>query len=742
MKRWLRSLSFQELSPLNLTPIESPTSPTTPPGAKCRIQYLSPVRENDCLGAVGTNAVSNISIFNADKTDEEAAEYRYGTGSTRLVSTATTSSTRFPSDIQKRPGQEIFTREVKAKVQGNTTNEQDGSTESKRLSSRTADLVQKVHALKERELALVQRLRSLKTINQDDERRLNQFIDVLRQSPLSPLSPHATKNAAEHEQAEQTLTKLERLFVRSTESWEKAEKKLLTVKKDLAFAREGLETELLKLSSEDEQTDVLKSSDRSVYTEHASHRLEKFMQELRAHETDLDGSKAKSISNVSPDLLTLPAPAKVPSSNIDRGPPRSTLEEALERANCRLTTAQVNFDNLPNQYALDAQTYHETYQSCMKTVTDFDLEHLVQGQEASRELTEAENALERLKKQIFATEQEKRKQKQGHATEDSAHYPIDQTSTFLTHPEDATILARELQDALRSVDRIRVERWRRHIVVPSSSSPDSDSDTVADDDQESDSVSVSPSTSPPPRPRPQAKRNQLDPTITALPDLTCGESICGMSSGRSRLRITRWNQSLPRASHISSPSRSSPRQNPPPGPVVHHQTTTPAPTTRKGGPGHRRKRSVVDVVRNSDAYRRNGSFSGPATGGAAAGGSRPDDSEEGSRTLPRERMAILHVDEYVSPVPAPAPVPATTPPPPRQPQQQPPHHPGALEKRASEHERDPTGGKGTPPRDEWREAWWTTKAPLDPARRQGGRSRSRRQRQGGSRRERGPPEWI
>ena len=437
MKRWLRSLSFQELSPLNLTPTGSPTSPNTPTGTKCRIQHLGAVGENDYVGDAVTNAqVSNVSIINADKTVEEAAEYGHGTGSTRVVLTGTTSSPRFPSDIRKKPGKDISSHELGLEAQEVTKNEQEGNEHSKQLSLKVADLVQKVHDLKEREIALVQRLKSLTTINQDDERRLNQFIDVLRQSPLSPLSPHPTKNSAEQEEAEQTLTKLERLFVRSTESCEKVEKEMSAVKKDLALAREGLETELIKRSSESEHTNTIKSPDRSLYPEDTSNQIDKFMQELRAYETDLDGSKAKSISNISPEMQPLPASAKLLSSNIDSEPPRSTLEEALERAKCRLATAQVTFDNLPNQYALDAQTYHETYQSCLKTVTDFDLEHLVQGQQASRELAEAEIALEKLKKQIFTTEQAKRKQNQGHAPEDSAPYPIDQTSAFLTNSED------------------------------------------------------------------------------------------------------------------------------------------------------------------------------------------------------------------------------------------------------------------------------------------------------------------
>ena len=677
MKRWLRSLSFQELSPVSFTTTGGATSPTTPTAFKWRIQHLGAVGENDYIGSAARESkVTQVSIFDADKLTADAAEFGHGAGSTHLVSAGTPSSGRLHIDTSMDAVEKVsslhcvkeHTNAVKDEYDVHRSNQlvspvvrkkpcdSPEDVRSTQLSDKAQDLLSTIRSVNDRKFDLQRRIKNLTTINDDDERRLNQFIDVLRDTPLSPRSPRTLKQRGDDDdKAEETLTKLERLFVRSSDSKEKAERELAAVKASLDTLRDALKIEVTQSSM---RTDIVSplSKSGSPGAEKSDNHIQNLMRTLRNSETDVNGNDVEAPSRPSSTQATSTPRIYTSESHI--------TDDTLASAYARLAKAQAHFDNLPRQYALDAQNYHETYQSCLKTVTDFDLEHLVQSQIATRDLIEAEKYLAEVKR--HAHEEQVRTTKRYQIDE---HFPSDQTSNFLSHPDDVHILDRELQDAINTVDRVRIERWRRHI-VQEPSSQDGTITLQSTPQQTSDIENHA-----------IRQRPEIDQSFHYLPSLSCGQSICGFASSRSRDRIDRWNAYLARHPPAFSPSRESQnvgvkaKANPD---YIHPRSPTEF-QERRTQPPSSRKPSVAwalldppefdDRVKNTDAYRRNGSFSGPVTGAQVAEQRAFSFEEEAhgyhnaeilnapeavgvpglSRTESRSQgtgFAILHVDEY------------------------------------------------------------------------------------------------
>lgn len=564
MKRWLRSFSSHDLSPLSLSSSANPISPTTPTTSRRKIEHLGVVGEYNYLGEAGTvSGTSNTSFFNADKVLNEALRFVPGTGNTDLPFFDPTKSLKDdPADEDKKPQQVSSRRDqmdsskqsktVSTPRTGQTYPTPEGPIDRSatthdttpyssvaEISHITIQFICAIQSLKDRESTLMQRIKSLRTINQDDERRLNEFLDVLRLSPLTPVSAqNDARKDEEQAKAEKTLTKLERLFVRSSDCLQNAEKELETAKIELSAMRDGLETELARNITTDKH---IKTQDLEVPRGNGLNErqvnISKLIEELRKEARDPVLGKEVEVEiqipiprNAKLSWSSRPPLALEPRSRKDK--PQSPLREALMQAKLRLRTAQAEFDSLAYQYQKDAYEYRETYQSCLKSVTDFDLEHLQRGQQATRELIDAELELRQVKRDVVEENRRNRVSRQGTGNsverkDEEEDITSEQSSGFMSVPEDGETLDRELREAIQRVDRLRIERWRRHIypgLPPSLAPTDSDVSEIS----------------------PQGESSQLHsvPGESDLQSLACGESICGFAEGRKRQRIDSWRARL------------------------------------------------------------------------------------------------------------------------------------------------------------------------------------------------------
>ena len=186
-----------------------------------------------------------------------------------------------------------------------------------------------------------------------------------------------------------------------------------------------------------------------------------------------------------------------PEAVNERSPEEEALAEAAEiykEVKKRLHSVQLKYDVRLGFVNDDFEMYTQAVEEerCDITRTEFDLEQLMQIQETTRELIEAEKAYSEIAWRLMDM--------------GAIELTPSQTSRFVDQPEDEECLQNEAERALKATDVSRIERWKDRLDEANSSDIDG-----ADEAWEIQTIGF-------------------------------GESCSVIAEGREAIRIGRWNR--------------------------------------------------------------------------------------------------------------------------------------------------------------------------------------------------------